>query len=102
MFTPLLTGSTLCLHCDFISFSLLLNKIRNLFKQQVDMSMKNKDYGSWTLQQLRNELRLRNAKLEGRKMELVDRLVVRVLYNASQVDILNTFCSVSLNAASIA
>jgi len=33
----------------------------------------NKSDGSWTLKQLREELRLRKAKLDGRKSELVER-----------------------------
>jgi len=31
------------------------------------------DYGSWTLIQLRSELRKRGAKLSGRKKELIER-----------------------------
>ena len=31
------------------------------------------DYGSWTLQQLRNELKKRHARLSGRKKDLVER-----------------------------
>ena len=32
-----------------------------------------RDYGSWTLQELKSELRKRNAKLAGLKKELVER-----------------------------
>jgi len=31
------------------------------------------NYGSWTLVELKNELRKRNAKLSGRKHELIER-----------------------------
>jgi len=39
------------------------------------MSCKSKSYGSWTLKLLvlRDELRKRNAKITGRKNELVER-----------------------------
>ena len=32
------------------------------------------NYGKWTIPQLHQELRLRGARIEGRKQELVDRL----------------------------
>jgi len=37
--------------------------------------MSSSKYGSWTLDEIKNELRKRGAKLSGRKHELVDRSV---------------------------
>jgi len=42
--------------------------------------MANKDFGEMTIPQLKGELRSRNAKLNGRKADLVERYVWAIIY----------------------
>ena len=47
----------------------------NFITNSVSIIMANKDFGEMTIPQLKGELRSRNAKLNGRKADLVERYV---------------------------